>query len=97
VPIEKHTSAEEFNNDDKHSLNITECKICCSGFRVDPLNGENFCGFCGGRLKKITLEMEDDISKAPMYIDSTGGIRIKIEVQNDGMMDIENLRDIKIY
>ncbi len=74
-----------------------ECKYCCSGYRVDPAAGDNFCGFCGARLKSIRVVLQDRIENTgPIYIGRGGPVKLKIRLENIGIVDIDEVEQLMI-
>ena len=70
-----------------------ECKHCLSGFIVDPASDEQYCGFCGGRLKSLSPEL--DVPDYPLYADDTDPVTLTLVIKNTGVVPAW-VDDIKI-
>jgi hypothetical protein len=64
-----------------------ECKRCLSGYRVYENGDENYCGYCGARLKGIEARL---LSKDELiYLDSPQDVSLTIEIRNVGVVEAQ--------
>ena len=75
----------------------TLCKNCCSGYAVDPGLGDEYCGYCGSRLKSLVMSLaENDYASRLIYADQSGPITLKIRAKNTGMVDLDDIGELVI-